>query len=805
MAMTTKFKIIGGFVVMILLLAGMAGLGYYDIEQVSNGFVSYRRQARVNVAASDMVTNIAQSVSKTYDYVSTRNAELIKNAHEDIDQFIQIADTAMSETSLEYRKQTIGDLKKQVAPLKGIETNIMQNLNALVKEYNETVRPSYNKMAELIKTLASQAHAQGNADALRAISDVWDGYADFIGPLSRYAMAYSQEEGELTSKRLETLSGHLKALERQLSTNEGNRILAEITAAHKVVQDALASMRTQGQSVRASLAQMHALENEITKAVTDFNDRVDGEMRAEGTALLASNEAGQKIMLTGSIAGIIIGMLLAVFIIVGIVRVLNDLAHFAGAIAKGDFGFEVRSREKGEIGAMVNSMKAIPATLNDVLEEYTTLEHHIENGKLTAQGDVEKFHGGFATLIRGTNAILGRFLTVLESIPSPVVMLDKDQKAAYINTVARDLAGSAYAGKTCFELFAREDFGSDKDALKKAMETKRPASGETRAHPQGKAMDVAYNAIPMVNSQGHISSILQLITDLTPIKEQQRTMLDVAARASDISSRVAAASEELSAQVEQVSRGAEMQRERVESTASAMTEMNATVLEVAKSAGEASDQSDMTRGKADDGAKLVNQVVNAINMVNTVAIKLQDNMQELGRQAESIDGVMSVISDIADQTNLLALNAAIEAARAGEAGRGFAVVADSVRQLAEKTMAATDEVGTNIRAIQESARSNIEGMTAAVKNVHDATDLANSSGQALSEIVNLASASSAVVASIATAAEEQSATSEEISRAIDEISQVVNETAQGMIESSAAVQDLSRMAQELRHVMESLK
>jgi len=178
-------------------------------------------------------------------------------------------------------------------------------------------------------------------------------------------------------------------------------------------------------------------------------------------------------------------------------------------------------------------------------------------------------------------------------------------------------------------------------------------------------------------------------------------------------------------------------------------------------------------------------------------------MQELGKLAEGIGGVMNVISDIADQTNLLALNAAIEAARAGDAGRGFAVVADEVRKLAEKTMHATQEVGTSITAIQGSTRTNIGEMGKAVENIDEATTLANSSGHALKAIVDLAAASSAVVTSIATAAEEQSATSEEINRAIEEINRVVGSTADGIVQCSAAVQELARMAQELRSVMAS--
>ena len=118
-----------------------------------------------------------------------------------------------------------------------------------------------------------------------------------------------------------------------------------------------------------------------------------------------------------------------------------------------------------------------------------------------------------------------------------------------------------------------------------------------------------------------------------------------------------------------------------------MEQMNATVLEVARNASQASTTVKEARDKASDGARVVADVVVGIEGVQALAETLKTDMTSLGQQAEGIGRIIGVIGDIADQTNLLALNAAIEAARAGDAGRGFAVVADAVRKLAEKTMA----------------------------------------------------------------------------------------------------------------------
>jgi len=282
-------------------------------------------------------------------------------------------------------------------------------------------------------------------------------------------------------------------------------------------------------------------------------------------------------------------------------------------------------------------------------------------------------------------------------------------------------------------------------------------------------------------------------------------LLHAASQLEQVVGVVSSASEELSAQIEQSRRGADHQSQRVAETATAMEEMNATVLEVAHNASRAAETSENARKNATHGAQIVAQVVAGINEVQRSSEELKTNMAALGRQADGIGTILSVISDIADQTNLLALNAAIEAARAGDAGRGFAVVADEVRKLAEKTMTATKEVGDAIRGIQDGTHKNILGVDRSVEHIQKATTLAQDSGQALQTIVGLVESSSDQVRSIATAAEQQSATSEEINRSVDDISRISNDTANAMSHASTTVVELARQAQTLKNLTNQLR
>ncbi|WP_163350362.1 methyl-accepting chemotaxis protein [Desulfovibrio sp. JC010] len=288
-------------------------------------------------------------------------------------------------------------------------------------------------------------------------------------------------------------------------------------------------------------------------------------------------------------------------------------------------------------------------------------------------------------------------------------------------------------------------------------------------------------------------------------RAQKEGILQAAMSLEQIVDQVASASDELNTQIQESRRGADVQRERVQETATAMEQLNATVLEVAGNAGNAAENADEAQSQAEGGQQVVNKVTDSISELSKEAENLQNEMKELDGQSQSIGNIMGVISDIADQTNLLALNAAIEAARAGEAGRGFAVVADEVRKLAEKTMTATQEVGSAINAIQDSTSKSVDSMEKTTKMVDESTELTGEAQDSLTAILENIVSTADQVRAIATASEEQSAATEQISRGADEINAIASETADAMEQSAIAISELAELSERLRTIIEEMK
>ena len=244
-----------------------------------------------------------------------------------------------------------------------------------------------------------------------------------------------------------------------------------------------------------------------------------------------------------------------------------------------------------------------------------------------------------------------------------------------------------------------------------------------------------------------------------------------------INSQLVGNAEETTNQSNVVSAAAEEVSRNVQTVATGTEEMSASIKEIAKNANEA--------------AKVATSAVKVAETTNATVAKLGESSTEIGK-------VIKVITSIAQQTNLLALNATIEAARAGEAGKGFAVVANEVKELAKETAKATEDIGQKIEAIQTDTKGAVLAIGQITEIINQINDISNT---------------------IASAVEEQTATTNEIGRNVSEaakgsteiaqnisgVAQAARSTSEGLGDAQKAAGQLAQMAAELQRLVSEFK
>ncbi|KAA0895143.1 methyl-accepting chemotaxis protein [Oryzomonas rubra] len=302
--------------------------------------------------------------------------------------------------------------------------------------------------------------------------------------------------------------------------------------------------------------------------------------------------------------------------------------------------------------------------------------------------------------------------------------------------------------------------------------------------------DLSQNITAKRNNE--ISLIIKTIGEL---QQNMRSMISAIQSTSEGLNKAAG---DLRRTSEGMAAGAEQAVGQSASVVNAVEDLTSVSSDIARNCQLMSSKATETKESTRDGEQTIDAMSRMMTEIGSLVSDTTRAVESLGNNSHQIGEIVGTIEDIADQTNLLALNAAIEAARAGEQGRGFAVVADEVRSLAVRTTTATQEIQKIIAVLQNDVKNVVDSMGQSSRSVKNGEQGVQLSSQAISGIKSHIEVLTDSVAQIATAIEEQSATTAGVRNNIRAISDVIDTVSQGTKETDLSASGLTSSAIELK-------
>ena len=239
------------------------------------------------------------------------------------------------------------------------------------------------------------------------------------------------------------------------------------------------------------------------------------------------------------------------------------------------------------------------------------------------------------------------------------------------------------------------------------------------------------------------------------------------------------------------------QAEKIASAAKMMEDVTQSMREMSEQANSSSTMATESLHAAAQGAQAVRDTIEGMENMREQIQDTSKRIKRLGESSQRIGDIVALIDDIAEQTNILSLNAAIQASMAGEAGRGFAVVSDEVQSLAERSTEATKKIAELVTTIQNDTNDAVLSMEKATQQVVSGTKVADSAGNALSDIESVSQRLSALVEGISKDSNEQAETVIKVSEKVALVSDSSTDTSRKAQESANSIAKLLELAKDL--------
>ena len=498
-------------------------------------------------------------------------------------------------------------------------------------------------------------------------------------------------------------------------------------------------------------------------------------------------------------------------VLVAVADPIKVSANYVERISRGDIPEKITTDYKGDFNAIKHSLNRCIDTLDTLLKEMGHMSHEHDAGDIDVYMDSNHFNGAYKEVAEGINKMVGGHIQIkkkamacvaefgrgnfeapLEKFPGKKAFINDtiEQVRTNLKALIRDtdlLVQAALAGKLTTRADASKHGGDFRKIVEGVNATLDAVIGPLQDVAQ--VLDkLAVGDFTAQVTKEFAGDFGRLRTSVNGVAVQVRqavqqiganagALVAAAEELNRVSQQMSAGADQTATQANVVSAASEQVANNVQTVATGADEMGASIKEIAKNTA--------------DATRVATMAVKSAESTN-------DTISKLGQSSAEIGQVIKVITSIAQQTNLLALNATIEAARAGEAGKGFAVVANEVKELAKETAKATEDISQKIEAIQTDTKGAVEAI-----------------GQISTVIVQI----NDIQNTIASAVEEQSATTNEISRNLAEaargsteitknitgVAEAARSTTGGASETQKSAQSLERMAADLQGLVAQFK